>query len=100
MLLLRYSVSLTATTSTIKFDENSLKSYGEQLSEMMAAFEDKYPDKGFILAIDEMLQFLRLRAESGNLESELPVLQALGQACNNTKFVFMFGVQELISFRP
>lgn len=79
-----------------KFDENSLKSYGEQLSEMMAAFEDKYPDKGFILAIDEMLQFLRLRAESGNLESELPVLQALGQACNNTKFVFMFGVQELI----
>lgn len=79
-----------------KFDENSLKSYGEQLSEMMAAFEGKYPDKGFILAIDEMLQFLRLRAESGNLESELPVLQALGQACNNTKFVFMFGVQELI----
>ena len=40
----------------------------------MASFEDKYPDKGFILAIDEMLQFLRLRAESGNLESELPVL--------------------------
>ncbi len=79
-----------------RFENNSLKGYGEQISEMMAAFEEKYPDKGFILAIDEMLHYLKGCAEKGNLASQLPLLQALGQACNGTKFVFMFGAQELI----
>lgn len=78
------------------FDPDSLKMYHEQLSEMMATFEEKYPDKGFILAIDEMLHYLESRVESGNLPQELIVLQALGQACNSSKFFFMFGVQEII----
>ncbi len=96
--IVKYQIQLFLEKHDIDFhfDPNSLKGYGEQISEMMAAFEEKYPDKGFILAIDEMLHYLKGCAEKGNLASQLPLLQALGQACNGTKFVFMFGAQELI----
>ncbi|MBQ9466675.1 MAG: hypothetical protein IJU62_06845 [Muribaculaceae bacterium] len=82
------------------FDPASLKMYDEQLGEMMSAFEDKYPDKGFLLVIDEMLSYLRNRAENGNVNGDLPVLQALGQQCSRGHFGFIFGVQELIYSDP
>ena len=78
------------------FDPDSLKNYDEQLDEMMSAFEEKNPDKGFLLVIDEMLHYLEGQAEKGTLAHCLPVLQALGQQCSRGHFRFMFGVQEMI----
>jgi hypothetical protein len=79
-----------------RFDSASLKMYSEQLDEMMAAFEDKYPDHGFMLVIDEMLSYLKTHAAVGQLDHDLQVLQALGQQCAKGRFAFMFGVQEMI----
>ena len=78
------------------FDPDSLKMYSEQLDEMMAAFEEKYPDKGMLIIIDELLAYLKGHAAQGQLNQDLQVLQALGQQCAKGRFAFMFGVQEMI----
>ena len=80
--------SLTNDTS---FENNDVK-----LQKMMAAFEEKYPDKGFLLVIDEMLAYLKGRSGADKLNRDLQVLQALAQISNQTKFRIAFGVQELI----
>lgn len=87
---------LDANGIDYQFEETTLKMYHEQLEEMMAAFEEKFPDKGFLLVIDEMLSYLKGHVASGLLDQDLAVLQALGQACNKGRFCFMFGVQEMI----
>lgn len=79
-----------------KFDPDSLKMYSEQLDEMMSAFEEKFPDKGLLIIIDELLAYFKGRASVGQLDQDLQVLQALGQQCAKGRFAFMFGVQEMI----
>lgn len=79
-----------------KFDPDSLKMYSEQLDEMMVAFEEKFPDKGLLVIIDELLAYLKGHAAVGQLNQDLQVLQALGQQCAKGRFAFMFGVQEMI----
>lgn len=75
-------------------------SYSEKIERMMAAFEDKYPDKGFMLVVDEMLSYLKGRSEPAKLNRDLAVLQALGQMSDRTHFRMVFGVQELIYRSP
>jgi hypothetical protein len=96
--IVRYQLQrfLDANDVDYHFKADSLKMYNEQLEEMMAAFEEKFPDKGFMFVIDEMLGFLRGRVAAGELDQDLSVLQALGQACARGRFCFMFGVQEMI----
>ena len=81
-------------------DDDSPKSYSEKIESMMAAFEEKYPDKGFMLVIDEMLSYLKGRSEPSKLNRDLAVLQALGQMSDRTHFRMVFGVQELIYRSP
>ena len=78
------------------FDGHGPKTYFERLQLMMAEFEEKFPDKGFMIVIDEMLAYLKGRGTSDKLNQDLQVLQALGQACDSSKFKFIFGVQEMI----
>lgn len=79
-----------------QFDPDSLKMYSEQLDDMMVAFEGRFPDKGLLIIIDELLAYLRGHAAVGQLNQDLQVLQALGQQCTKGRFAFMFGVQEMI----
>ena len=74
--------------------------YYEKLEKMMAAFEESYPDKGFMFVIDEMLSYLQGHALPNLLGSDLQVLQALGHMSDRTKFRMVFGVQELIYQAP
>ncbi len=85
-----YSISDDATPAT----------YSEKLQRMMAAFEDVYGNKGFMLVIDEMLSYLKGRSEPALLNRDLAVLQALGQMSDRTHFRMVFGVQELIYRSP
>jgi hypothetical protein len=82
------------------FDGHGPMTYADKLSLMMAEFEDKFPDKGFLIVIDEMLAYLKGRSTADKLNQDLAVLQALGQACDKSKFKFMFGVQEMIYHSP
>lgn len=81
-------------------DDNTPATYSEKLVRMMAAFEEVYPDKGFMLVIDEMLSYLKGRSEPSKLNRDLAVLQALGQMSDRTHFRMVFGVQELIYRSP
>lgn len=67
--------------------------YQDKLKLMMAEFEEKFPDKGFLIVIDEMLSHLRGRSASDKLSQDLQVLQAFGQCSNSSKLKFVFGVQ-------
>lgn len=81
---------------SFSFDGHGPKPYAVKLNLMMAEFEEKFPDKGFLIVIDEMLSYLKGRSTPDKLNQDLQVLQALGQACDSSKFKFIFGVQEMI----
>lgn len=82
------------------YDDNRPVPYYDKLEKMLAAFEDEYPDKGFMFVIDEMLSYLQGHAQPHLLGSDLQVLQALGHMSDRTKFRMVFGVQELIYQAP
>lgn len=77
-----------------------LEPYAIQLSHMMAHYEAMFPNKGFLLVIDEMLSYLKGRSASDKLNRDLAVLQALGQVSDHSKFRIVFGVQEVIYNSP
>ena len=78
------------------FDGHGPKPYFDKLQLMMAEFEEKFPDNELLIVIDEMLAYLKGRSTPDKLNQDLAVLQALGQACDKSKFKFIFGVQEMI----
>jgi hypothetical protein len=82
-----------------QFDPDSKKSWKSQIQEMLAAFEGKYPDAHFLLVIDELLEYLKGRTPN-ELNNDLMLLRQLGEACDNARFKFMFGVQELLYRSP
>lgn len=82
------------------FDGLGAISYADKLKLMMSEFEEKFPDKGFLMVIDEMLSYLKGRSTPDKLNQDLQVLQALGQECDSSKFKFIFGVQEMIYHSP
>ena len=82
------------------YEDNRPVPYYDKLEKMLAAFEEAYPDKGFMFVIDEMLSYLQGHAQPHLLGSDLQVLQALGHMSDRTKFRMVFGVQELIYQAP
>jgi predicted ATPase len=76
-----------------------LTSNKDEMMRMMAAFHEVYPDHGFLLIIDELLDYLRTRKEQ-ELILDLGFLRALGEICQNTRFRFMTGVQEMLFDNP
>lgn len=81
-------------------EDNTPDMYSDKLNRLMAHFEEKFPDKGLMIVIDEMLSYLKGRGDSVRLNKDLQVLQALGQASDHSKFRMIFGVQELIYNSP
>lgn len=69
------------------------------LEKMMACFEEKYPDKGLLLILDELLDFLRTRNDQ-QLMLDLNFLREVGEVCKSTRFRFISGVQETLFDNP
>jgi hypothetical protein len=67
--------------------------------EMMAAFQAKHPDRGLILVLDELLDYLRSRADQV-LSLDLSFLRELGEVCKGSRFRFIAGVQESLFDNP
>ncbi|MFD2759749.1 DUF6079 family protein [Lentibacillus juripiscarius] len=67
----------------------------DMLFEMMELFHGQYPDKGLLLVIDELLDYLRGRNEQ-ELTLDLGFLREIGEVCNTTRFRFVSGVQEML----
>jgi hypothetical protein len=81
------------------FDFASTDSFKEQVIAFMAFFEDKFPNKGFLLVVDEMLEYLKSRDQQ-KLALDLMFIRSLGESCDKSNFKFIFGVQELIYRDP
>lgn len=69
------------------------------LMEMMSEFQNKYPQKGFLVVVDELLDFLRTRNEK-ELILDLNFLREIGEVCKLTRFRFIAGVQESLFDSP
>ncbi|MDD3893617.1 MAG: DUF6079 family protein [Syntrophomonadaceae bacterium] len=63
------------------------------LLEMMAQFYEQYPEQGFLVVVDELLDYLRTR-KSLEIILDLNFLREIGESCKATRFRFMAGVQE------
>lgn len=69
------------------------------LQEMMAAYQAVHPDRGLILVLDELLDYLRSRADQA-LSLDLSFLRELGESCKGSRFRFIAGVQESLFDNP
>ena len=66
---------------------------------MMSEFLKKYPDHGLILAVDELLDYLRSRDDQ-ELILDLNFLREIGEVCRLTRFRFIAGLQESLFANP
>lgn len=71
----------------------------DSLVEMMAAFEAKYPDQGLLLALDELLDYLRQRRDTDFIY-DLAILRELGEIARGSRFRFIAGIQEALFDNP
>ena len=62
---------------------------------MMSILMKKYPDKGLLLVVDELLDYLRGRKEQ-ELTLDLGFLREVGEIAHNTRFRFIAGIQEML----
>ena len=69
------------------------------LAAMMAAFHAVHADRGLLLVVDELLDFLRSRDER-ELGLDLAFLRELGEACGGSWFRVIAGVQESLFEHP
>ncbi|MFQ7237090.1 MAG: DUF6079 family protein, partial [Enterococcus hulanensis] len=69
------------------------------LLEMMANFNKKYPEKGLLIVVDELLDYLRGRKEQ-ELTLDLGFLREIGEIAHNTRFRFIAGIQEMLFDNP
>jgi hypothetical protein len=63
--------------------------------DMMAVFQQKYPDQGLLVVVDELLDYLRSRKDQ-ELVLDLNFLRELGEVCKDLRFRFVAGLQEAI----
>ena len=64
----------------------------ESFLEMMGIFNQKFPDQGLLVVIDELLDFLRTRHQQ-ELTLDLNFLRELGELATQSRFRIMAGTQ-------
>lgn len=69
------------------------------IKEVMQAFQSKYPDKGYLIVIDELLSYLTSRDER-QIVLDLAFLQSMAEMCSKSKIRLICGVQEKVFDNP
>jgi len=69
------------------------------LSEMMTVFQEKYPDHGLLIVLDELLDYLKARNEK-EIIIDLNFLREIGEACEVLPLRFVSGIQEALFDNP
>ena len=80
-------------------DYKSVKSLKSVIQNMIMAFSEKYPDKGYLIIVDEFLSYLSSRDER-EIVLDLEFFRALGEMCSKSKLRVIFGMQEKIFDNP
>lgn len=76
-----------------------VKDIKKVLSDMMIAFSEKYPEKGYLIVVDEFLSYLSTRDER-EIIRDLEFFRALGEMCSKSRLRVIFGMQEKIFDNP
>ncbi|MFO8082366.1 MAG: DUF6079 family protein, partial [Armatimonadota bacterium] len=71
----------------------------DAIIEAMGAFQERYPDHGILLVVDELLDYLRTREER-QLILDLGFLREVGEVAALTPFRFLAGLQETLFDSP
>ncbi len=79
--------------------EDQVKNHKDVFASMMAAFTAKFPDKGLLFVLDELLDYLRSNKEQ-ELMRNLNFLRAVGEFSKGSRFRFVAGVQESLFDNP
>ena len=80
-------------------DFSTVRDNKKLIKDMMMAFSEKYPDKGYLIVVDEFLSYLSSRDER-EIVLDLEFFRALGEMCSKSKLRVIFGVQEKIFDNP
>ena len=79
--------------------DEQVDSNKDDLSRMMALFNEKYPNHGLLLVVDELLDYLRSRKQH-DLILDLGFLREIGEVCKLIRFRFIAGLQESLFDNP
>ncbi len=72
----------------------------QSLLEMMSLFEEVYPDKGYLIVVDELLDYLAAIKEESHLIFNLSFLREIGEVSKHCRLRFIAGVQETLFDNP
>lgn len=85
---------------TYKFpDVGNITNNKDALVAMMAAFAGKYGDKGYLIIVDELLDYLKGRKDN-ELMQDIGFMRELGEIIKSTKLRFISGIQEVLFENP
>ena len=76
-----------------------VRSHKPLFEQMMAAFQQRWPDHGLLLVVDELLDYLRTRTDHA-LILDLGFLREIGEVCRDLRFRFVGGIQEMLFDNP
>ena len=80
-------------------DEREIISNKDILFSMMELFGSRYPDKGYLIVVDELLDYLSVRKEQ-EVKLDLVFLRELGEAIRRSRLRAIFGLQEKLFGNP
>ncbi|MCK9268641.1 MAG: DUF6079 family protein, partial [Alkaliphilus sp.] len=93
-------VDLAKRDINYKFpDSSTLTNNKKALEEMMSTFESKYSGRGYLIVVDELLDYLRTRKEQ-EVMGDLMFLREIGEFIKNSRFRLICGVQEQLFDNP
>ena len=79
--------------------DDQVDSNKDDLTNMMAQFNEKYPDHGLLLVVDELLDYLRSR-NGQEIILDLGFLREMGEVCKLIRFRLIAGLQESLFDNP
>ena len=79
--------------------DDKVDSNKDDLSSMMAQFNEKYPNHGLLLVVDELLDYLRSRKQH-DLILDLGFLREIGEVCKLIRLRCIAGLQESLFDNP
>ena len=79
--------------------DDQVDSNKDDLSNLMALFNEKFPDHGLLLVVDELLDYLRSRNHQ-EIILDLGFLREMGEVCKLIRFRLIAGVQESLFDNP
>ncbi|MEH2331136.1 DUF6079 family protein [Nostoc sp.] len=78
---------------------DTISNHKGAFEDMMALFQEQFPEQGLLFVVDELLDYLRSRKDQA-LFLDLSFLRELGEVCKDLRFRIIAGLQETLFDNP